>query len=113
MDLETKNISGTLVPYCVSIFDGKKAYSFYITDYNGSSDLTMKTALSFLLKRKFNKHRVFLHNFSYFDGIFLIRVISEIVDTKNIKPIIRDNKIISLRVKFYLKTLKTKKENIM
>jgi len=36
MDLETKEIEGNLTPYCVSIFDGKKSYSFYITDYENS-----------------------------------------------------------------------------
>lgn len=100
MDLETKNINGILEPYCISIFDGKKAYSFYITDYGGSSDNLMKAALSFLLKRKYNKHKIYVHNFSYFDGIFLIRIISDIVAAKNIKPIIRDNKIISLTLNF-------------
>jgi len=28
MVLETKSIEGTLVPYCVSLLDGKKAHSF-------------------------------------------------------------------------------------
>lgn len=74
MDLETKNINEKLVPYCVSIFDGKRAYSFYITDYN-SSETMLKTSIKFILRRKYNKHRVYLHNFSYFDGIFLMREI--------------------------------------
>jgi hypothetical protein len=107
MDLETKNINGILEPYCVSIFDGKKAYSFYITEYKGSSVELMKAALNFLLKRKYNKHKVYVHNFSYFDGIFLIKIISGIVEAKNIKPIIRDNKIISLTLNF--KSEKNKK----
>jgi len=88
MDLETKNINGVLVPYCVSIFDGKKADSFYITDYDNSSDLMMKAALKFILKRKYNKHKIYIINFSYFDGIFLMRLISEVVEASNIKPII-------------------------
>lgn len=82
MDLETKNINGVLEPYCISIFDGKNPYSFYITEYGGSSDNLMKAALSFLLKRKYNKHKIYVLNFSYFDGIFLIRIISDIVAAK-------------------------------
>jgi len=50
MDLETKDINGVLEPYCISIFDGKFSYSFYITEYGGSSYHLMKAALSFLLK---------------------------------------------------------------
>lgn len=88
-----------LVPYCVSIFDGKKAYSFYITDYN-SSDEMLKASIQFILKIKYNQHRVYLHNFSYFDGIFLIKIISNSIDSSYIKPIIRDGRIINLRVDF-------------
>lgn len=82
MDLETKSINGVLEPYCISIFNGKFPYSFYITDYGGSSENLMKAALNFLLKRKYNKNKVYVHNFSYFDGIFLIRVISDTVAAK-------------------------------
>jgi hypothetical protein len=100
MDLETKSIEGVLEPYCVSLFDGKKSFSFYITDYENSSDLMLKASIKFLLKRKFNKYKIYVHNFSHFDGIFLMKIISEIVNIKNIKPIIRDNRIISLKLNF-------------
>lgn len=102
MDLETKNIDDILVPYCVSIFNGKKSYSFYISDYSSSEDM-LKASIKFILKRKYNKHRVYLHNFSYFDGIFLMRAISSIVNSNYIKPIIRDGRIINLKVEFYSK----------
>ena len=105
MDLETKAINGNLTPYCVSIYDGKRAYSFYITDYNSSDDL-LKASVKFILKRKFNKHRVYLHNFSYFDGIFLMKIISSTLSSNFIKPIIRDGRIINLKVEFYSKSKK-------
>jgi hypothetical protein len=60
MDLETKDVNGNLTPYCVSIFDGKKAYSFYITDYRSSEDM-LKASIYFILKRKYNKHRGGIH----------------------------------------------------
>jgi len=99
MDLETKDINGTLVPYCVSIFDGKEANSFYITDYKSSDDM-LEASIRSVLKRKYTKHRIYLHNFSYFDGIFLMKIISNVVDCKNIIPVIRDGRIINLRVGF-------------
>jgi len=52
MDLETKNINGILTPYCVSIFDGEKSYSFYITDFNSSEEM-LKSSILFILKRKY------------------------------------------------------------
>jgi hypothetical protein len=110
MDLETKDIDGILIPYCVSIFDGEKAYSFYITDYD-SSDEMLKSSLQFILKRKYHEYKVYLHNFSYFDGIFLMKIISDLVSSKNIKPVIRDNRIINLRVEFLPEISKNKKRN--
>jgi len=112
MDLETKIINGTLEPYCVSIFDGKKAYSFYITEYKGSSVELMKAALIFWLKRKYNKYKVYVHNFSYLDGIFIMKAINSIVSSKYIKPIIRDERIINLKIEFYSKN-KIKNINIL
>jgi len=99
MDLETKNINGVLVPYCVSIFDGKVPKSFYITDYKSSSEM-LKASIQYVLKRKYNKHRVYLHNFSHFDGIFLMEEIISITGSNRVKPVIRDGRIINLRVEF-------------
>ena len=48
--------------------------------------------------KKYADYVVYLHNFSYFDSIFLIRIISSMnVITK---PIIRDNRIIDFKVGF-------------
>jgi hypothetical protein len=99
MDIETKSINEKLVPYCVSVFDGKKAYSFYITDYNSSNSM-LRASIKFILKIKYNKHRVYLHNFSYFDGIFLMREIISLTGSDQIKPVIKDGRIINLKVEF-------------
>lgn len=96
MDLETRNINNKLCPYCVSIFDGVNIKSFYLTDFNNSDDL-LKTSITYLMKRKYHQYKVFLHNFSYFDGVFLLRILSSLGE--KVKPIIRDGKIIDL--KFY------------
>jgi hypothetical protein len=103
MDLETKNINGVLEPYCICIFDGKNSYSFYITDFT-SSDEMVKSALKFLMKRKYDRSIVYLHNFSYFDGIFLFGSLIKIIDnpTKNIKPLMRNGRIINLKVNFLI-----------
>lgn len=46
MDIETKNIEGNLVPYCICIFDGKDSYSFYITDFSSPEEM-IKSSLNF------------------------------------------------------------------
>jgi hypothetical protein len=61
-----------------------------------------KKLLDFLLKlftKNFHKYRIYAHNLSSFDGIFLLRALIVISDKYNfnIEPLIRDNKIISIR----------------
>jgi|SRR5882724_790229 len=48
--------------------------------------------------RKYSGYRVYLHNFSQFDSIFLLKILSNL--SEYIKPIIRDGRIIDLRVKY-------------
>lgn len=55
-------------------------------------------SINSLLIRKYNNHKVYLHNFSNFDAIFLLKNISQLSD--DIHPIIKDNKIIDLRMKY-------------
>ena len=42
-----------------------------------------------------SKARVYLHNFSNFDAIFLIKILSHL--SNNIKPIIRKNKNLDIK----------------
>jgi hypothetical protein len=39
MDLETKVLNGVMIPYCISIFDGKTCTSFYLSDYLNSEEI--------------------------------------------------------------------------
>jgi hypothetical protein len=94
MDLETKQVNNILIPRCISICDGKNEYSFEIMEYNNDCDEMLKAAILFLMKRKYSGYKVYLHNFSYFDGVFLLRILS--VLTNEIKPIIKDGRLISV-----------------
>lgn len=95
MDLETRVIDNIMIPYCVSIYDSHIKKSFYLTDYLNSKDMLLDS-LNYLLKPKYNKFRVFIHNFSNFDAIFLIRTMTTL--DYNILPIIRDGRIIDLKL---------------
>jgi len=101
MDLETKNIRkenrDVMLPVCVSIYDGEVIKSFYISDFS-SKDEMLNSSISYLMKRKYSGYKVYLHNFSYFDGIFLMRNLSSLAN--NLIPIIRDGRIIDLKFHF-------------
>jgi len=69
MDIETRNINGVLSVYLLSIYVGEKVTSFYFTYYKDSNALLEKANLT-MMTRKYDGYRVYLHNFSNFDGIF-------------------------------------------
>ncbi len=91
MDLETKTINGVIA---ISIFDGNDIKSFYITDFI-NSDKLLEASLRYIMIRKYNGYKVYLHNFSKFDGVFMLKILSNL--STEIKPIIRDNNIIDIR----------------
>jgi hypothetical protein len=102
MDIETqeiKNSLGKLIlsPVCISIFNGKICSNFYITDYP-SSEIMIKTALKSIMIPEYKNHIVLLHNFSYFDGIFLFRHLAEI--SPKLETIQKDNRLIDTKVYF-------------
>jgi hypothetical protein len=100
MDLETRTIDSRMSPYSLSIYDGKITTSFYLLNYINSDEL-LKSAIRFVMRPKYHNYKVYLHNFSFFDGIFLLKVLSELTDIK-IKPKVRDGRIIDLKFPFYI-----------
>lgn len=96
MDLETRTIEGKMYPYAVSTYDGNMFNYFYLSDYSSSDEL-LKAAVTSLMLRKYNGYSVYLHNFSHFDGIFLIKILTEL--SSRIKVIMRESNIIN--VAFY------------
>lgn len=106
MDLETKEIivedRRVMSPVCVSIYDGKEMKSFYISNFS-SKDEMLNSSISYLMKRKYSNYKIYLHNFSYFDGIFLMKSLSGLAD--KLIPIIRDGRIIDLKFKYNKHTL--------
>jgi len=94
LDIETRTIDNIFIPYCISYFDGIKATSFYLSDYKNSDDMLTNCIIS-LLKRKYNGYKIYVHNLSNFDGIFLLRLLTNIPNF-TLKPVIRDGKLINL-----------------
>jgi DNA polymerase type B, organellar and viral len=99
MDLETRVINGNMYVYCCCIYDGINLYSFYLSDYQSDEELLI-SAIKSLFLRKYKGLVVFLHNFSHFDAIFLLKILSELSLDNKIKPIINDNNFINLTIQF-------------
>jgi hypothetical protein len=89
MDLETRAINGIITPYAISIYDGKDKISFYLSDYPTSDEMLI-AAISSLLRKKYDQYKVYIHNFSHFDSVFMIKVLSNM--NLNIIPLIRDGR---------------------
>ena len=97
MDLETRQINEIMVPYSVSIYDGKITTSFYLSDFK-SSDEMLKSAIKTIMKAKYHNYKIYIHNFSYFDVIFLFNTIIELADS--VDPIINDGQFINIIFNF-------------
>src|SRR5882672_5091328 len=88
--------NNVLIPYCISIYDGKIAYSYFISDFKDSQDLIL-TALKSILTRKYNGYNVYMHNMAKFDIIFLLK---HLVKLGDVTPIIHNGRIISINLNF-------------
>jgi hypothetical protein len=102
MDLETFTVDNIMVPYCISLYDGQIKKSFYLIDFKDSDEM-LKESILYIMKRKYHNYKVYFHNFSHFDGIFLLTILSEL--SNNIIPIIRDGRIIDIKFRFGQYTL--------
>jgi hypothetical protein len=96
LDIETYVKDNILIPYCISIYDGKTTSSFFITDFKDSKDLIL-SALKSILIRKYNGYNVYIHNMAKFDIIFLLK---HLVKLGEVKPIIHNDRIIFINLNF-------------
>jgi hypothetical protein len=103
MDIETRAIDGYMWPYCTSIYDGTNRKSFYLSDFNDNIKLLLDSTLEFIMQHKYNNYKVYIHNFSYFDSIFMFKSLYDL--SNKIKPIIRDGRFIDLKFNFKDKSL--------
>jgi hypothetical protein len=90
-DIETFVKDGSFVPYACGWFDGEFIKTYYLSDFV-SPYVMLLEALNDLLV--FNPNaKVFVHNFSNFDYMFLTKLLYE---NFIVKPYFKENKVISL-----------------
>jgi DNA polymerase type B, organellar and viral len=115
MDLETITVNNKLIPYLLCWYDGAKAVkkSYFLVPLNEIKDLNyfssveldqyildmVLDAMKDICIRKYKGYKIYLHNFSKFDGYFLTKQLSQL---GIVKPIIHKGRIITTKFKFKL-----------
>ncbi len=65
LDIETLNIKGILIPYCITFYDGINY------EYEYGKDKIIEKIFNKLLIKKYNNHVVYTHNLCNFDYIYI------------------------------------------
>lgn len=84
--------------YCISMYDGVNAKSFYLTNYTDVHSL-INDVLKTIFSKKYSGKSIYIHNSSNFDMIFLYSYIINYSET-SVKPILKDGKFIVLDIEF-------------
>ena len=92
MDIETYNHGGVLKPYCVGVYGENLCKSFYLSDYKNQEEL-LKDSVNSLLSEEYNGYKIYIHNLSNFDGIFLMKILFGL---GKVSPIINEGRIVSI-----------------
>jgi DNA polymerase family B len=96
LDIETYVKDNILVPFCISIYDGRKTSSFFIKDYKNVEDMIISSLKSIMI-RKYNGYNIYLHNMAKFDIIFLFKYLAKL---GALNPVIHNDRIISIDFNF-------------
>nr|QWO71388.1 DNA polymerase [Termitomyces sp. T70a] len=97
MDFETRVIDNKMSIYCCSLSDGEKVTSFYLSEFKDKEEM-LKEALKSLFLRKYRGYKIFLHNFSNFDIIFILNGLVDV--SHSLSFVLNDNSFIFLKLKF-------------
>nr|YP_010146942.1 hypothetical protein K4014_mgp25 [Cyclocybe aegerita]QQP21451.1 hypothetical protein [Cyclocybe aegerita] len=108
MDLETILINNKHIPYLLCWSDGNISKSYFIDSIVASQpegknqhfvenniENMISRAMNDICIRKYRNYRIYLHNFSKFDGYFLVKYLANIGSVDNL--IVNKGKIITLK----------------
>lgn len=79
-------------------YEGQNINNYYVTDYNNDFNLLLKKLWKIFVLEKYKDYKVYFHNFSKFDGIFMLPALSSI---GNVNPIIQKGKLITLKFNLF------------
>jgi len=83
MDIETisqivNNNNSILIPYLICWYDGKRDIKHSYLIENGNIKNTIYNIMRDICIRKYKNYKIYMHNFSKFDALFLIKYLVEI-----------------------------------
>ena len=107
MDIETINLQGKITPYLISAYNGKDFVTSY-ADKSIDQNTLFASFINQLLTFFSNRNKtitVYAHNLSGFDGIFLWK---QLIKFGSVKPLLFNNKLMSIRVKLNVAGYKDK-----
>jgi hypothetical protein len=95
MDLETIVLNNIHIPYLLCWYDGSINKSYIINSLDPTTielDILrmISRAIDDICIRKYKDYKIYLHNFSKFDGYFLLKYLAKI---GHCKPIIHKGRI--------------------
>jgi hypothetical protein len=97
MDIETIKYNNKLIPYAICAYNGYTKISTFNSNLDKLFyDFIKELLINFLSKSKVKSLTVYAHNFSSFDGIFLLK---HLVKFGEVKPLLFNGKLISITVK--------------
>ena len=82
----------------------EKIQQFFLSDYKNHIE-KIKNVILKLMNKEYDKHYIYAHNLSNFDGVFLLKHLTSFENTY-LKPLIKDGNIINLLFKYYKYSLK-------
>lgn len=93
MDIETINKDNKQVPYLICAYDGTDFLTSYSSDQKALFNVFFDQLLS---KIKCGVTKIYAHNLSGFDGIFLMK---HLLNYGKVEPLLFNGKLISIKVK--------------
>jgi hypothetical protein len=99
MDYETRMLkSDILEVISCAIYDGSNYKTFYLSEFVSSKDL-IERSIEYLLDPKYLGWQVYIHNLSFFDGIFMLKAIANLkLKGFEVKMIYKDGKMIVINI---------------
>ena len=97
-DIETRTIEGVMVPYCICYHDGKRTGTYWLTKFVSPEAMIEAFIRMLLSGSHYNNYIVFAHNFSKFDGVFILKPLIKICKELKLKTNIikRDSDIMTV-----------------
>ena len=96
LDIETRVVNGEHIPICIAIFDGSYVFYKLFNEKDWRKDM-MEFFYNTIFNRKYSYYKIYVHNLSNFDIIFILDSISKIGKVNILK---RDSKFLKVRVAY-------------